>query len=210
MDIDEIQKYVSIFKDIISGLSALFVAITAFLGLHTWKKQIKGRNEYELIQKLLRATYKVRESIAWVRNPFESVAEISQALKDSNIEGDYNNNPRIRARKEGAVYENRWRKVQEALIDLDSVALEAEAIWGDKVSACLKPLRTSVSTLAFTITSYLQTLERPNDNLGSEYSKYLEKIIYDWPDESNENTFSKELSIAVNIIEEFLRPRLKI
>lgn len=87
MDIDVFQKYVTLFKDVITCISALTATVVAILGLQAWKKQLKGKTEYELAQKLLYATYKLREAIAWVRNPFQSAAEISKAMKEYNIEG---------------------------------------------------------------------------------------------------------------------------
>lgn len=69
MDIDTVQKYITLIKDIITGLSAFTAAVIAIMGLQAWKKQLKGKTEYELAQRLLRATYKVREAFSWVRNP---------------------------------------------------------------------------------------------------------------------------------------------
>ncbi len=210
MDIDTVQKYVTLIKDVITGLSAITAAVIAILGLQAWKKQLKGKTEYELAQRLLRATYKVREAFAWVRNPFQSAAEISNAMKDSNIEGDPINNPKVRAQSEGAVYEKRWQKVQEAFVELESVLLEAEAIWGQTVRDNLKPLQTCASTLAINIKTHLRNIEKPPRNYDPEAEKKIDDIIYGWSGDSENNSFSKEINSAVSKMENFLRPRLKI
>lgn len=210
MDIDTVQKYVTLIKDVITGLSAFTAAVIAIMGLQEWKKQLKGKTEYELAQRLLRATYKVRESFAGVRNPFQSAAEIYNAMKDSNIEGDPINDPKTCAQSEGAVYEKRWQKVQEAFVELESISLEAEAIWGQTVRDNLKSLQTCASTLAINIKTHLQNIEKPPSNYDREAEKKINDIIYGWPGNSENNTFSKEINSAVSKMENFLKPRLTI
>ena len=82
------QIWVSLIKDIVTGLAAVVAAVIAIMGLRTWKKQLKGKTEYELSQRFLRATYKVRDAFSWVRNPIQSPSEISQAMIEANIEGN--------------------------------------------------------------------------------------------------------------------------
>ena len=205
-----IQAYVTLIKDIITGLSALTAAIIAILGLQAWKKQLKGKTEYELAQRLLRNVYKVRDALALVRNPFQSAAEISQAMKEANIERDPLKDPSIQIRSEGAVYQRRWQKVQDAYLNLESVAFEAEAIWGQSVKDNLKPLQECTSTLASTIQMYLSHLEKPPRKYD-EKAKYKEDaIIYGFPGDADQNFFSSEIIKAVSKMEDFLRPLLKI
>jgi hypothetical protein len=210
MDIDTIQSYVTLIKDIITGLSALVAASIAILGLQAWKKQLKGKTEYELAQRLLRAIYKVREALAVVRNPFQSAAEIAAAMKESSIEGDIINNPTIRAQSERAVYEKRWQKVQEAFVDVESTLLEAEAIWGQPVKDSVKPLQDCISTLAINIKKHLRNIEKQPRNFDSQEEEKIDDIIYGFSGDSDNNLFSKEINTAVSKMESFLRPRLKI
>ncbi len=54
-DIEAIQTFATLIKDIITSISvSLAAAIIAFLGLQAWKKQLRGKTEYELAQKLLK------------------------------------------------------------------------------------------------------------------------------------------------------------
>ena len=86
MPIQELQAYVTLIKDIITGLSALTAAIIAVLGLQAWKKQLKGKTEYEIAQKLLKAVYKVREAFSGVRSMLMDIPEQRQAVKELKIE----------------------------------------------------------------------------------------------------------------------------
>ncbi len=210
MDIDTVQKYITLIKDIITGLSAFTAAVIAIMGLQAWKKQLKGKTEYELAQRLLRATYKVREAFSWVRNPFQSAAETSNAMKESNIEGDPINNPKVHAQSEGAVYEKRWQRVQEAFVELESVSIEAEAIWGQSARDNFKPLQTCASTLAVNIKKHLRNIEKQPRNFDPNEEEKIDNIIYGFAGDSENNFFSKEINTAISKIEDFLRPRLKI
>jgi hypothetical protein len=86
MTLAQFQTYLSIAKDIFTVLASITAGIVAIIGLQTWKKQLKGKTEYELAQRLLMAVYKIRDAIYYVRNPFMSAGEINQALKDANVE----------------------------------------------------------------------------------------------------------------------------
>jgi hypothetical protein len=203
------QAYVTLIKDIITGLSALVVAIIAILGLQTWKKQLKGNTEYEIAQRLLRAIYKVREALAWVRNPYQHPSEITQAMEDYAIEGDPIDDPVIKARTEWALYNNRWTKVREAFIECETVALEAEAIWGPIVKENLKPIQDCAAKLFANIESYIREIEYPSRNYDASLQNERFKIIYGIQEDET-NFFTIDITVAINKMEEFLKPRLVI
>jgi hypothetical protein len=78
-------------SEIVTGISAIVVAITAVCGLQTWKKQIKGETEYDLARRMLISVYEVREAISEFRNPWQSGVETEHAKKQKSLEGDYIN-----------------------------------------------------------------------------------------------------------------------
>src|SRR5689334_8252445 len=78
----DLKDVVSLVRDILTCCAALFAAGIAFLGLRTWRAQLKGKTEFELAQRLLQSVYKVRQAIAVVRHPWMSVAEESDAVKE--------------------------------------------------------------------------------------------------------------------------------
>ncbi len=43
MGIQEIQQYVTLIKDVLTALAAVSAACIGFLGLATWRKQLRGR-----------------------------------------------------------------------------------------------------------------------------------------------------------------------
>ena len=208
-DIKTIQAYVTLIKDIITGLSALTAAIIAILGLQAWKKQLKGKTEYELAQKFLRAVYKIREALAYVRNPFQSAAEISQAMKEANIDELPVNDSRYRPRSEMAVYQKRFQKVTEAFLELESIMLEAETLWGEGVREYIKSLRNHTSNLFIAIQMYISDMEHNVPYNEEKYNKRME-IMYAITDNSREDPFANALKKTIKEIEDFLKPRLRI
>ena len=208
-DIKTIQAYVTLIKDFITGLSALTAAIIAILGLQAWKKQLKGKTEYELAQKYLRATYKIREALAWVRNPLQSATEIAQAMKEANFENVSVTDSSYPVKSAIAVYQKRFQKVTEAFLDLDSIMLEAETLWGESVREHFKLLQEHSSALFIAIQIYISDMEH---NVPYNEEKY-EKIIatmYAITDGSREDPFAREVKETIKKIESFVKPRLKI
>ncbi len=208
-NLQELQAYISIAKDIITGFAALTAAIVAVIGLRAWRSQLKGKTEYELAQRVLRAVYKVRDAMHFVRHPFMSASEISQAMKEAGIEG----NPldaKVNARSQEAAYQKRWTKVQEAWADLDLNTLEAEALWGQEIREKLKPLRQCVSTLFASIQTYLRGLATPPRELDAQRMERTDNVIYGSPEDADRNPFTAEIIKAVGQVENFLKPRLKL
>ena len=211
LNLQEVQEYLSLVKDIITALSALTVAVIATLGLQTWKKELKGRTEYELARRLLRAVYKTRDAIRLVRNPFMSAGEISQSLQQANIEVDQHDE-RFGAITQGSVYQTRWKKVQDAFTELQLDTFEAEVIWGQEASEKMRPLRKNVSTLFANIQIYLKHIEEPSRyTLDTETRQEMETVIYDpGLEDPSRNSFTVEITQSVRQIEQYLRPHLNL
>jgi hypothetical protein len=66
---DDIARWVTIAKDVMTGIATIAAAVVATMGLHTWKRQLFGNSNYELSRRLLRSAYRLREAIQFVRNP---------------------------------------------------------------------------------------------------------------------------------------------
>jgi|GEM_PF-882192 len=207
---ETIQAYVTFIKDIITGLAAAIAAVVAINGLQTWKKQLKGKTEYELAQRLLRSTYKVRDAFVNFRYWQVTDNEEFQATKGENIEYDLEDSKRYNDIQR-AVYSIRWQKIQEAFIDLDSVALEAEAIWGPTVREYVTDLRNYATILQHNLEIYLEWKSRMLEQLHpmTDDDRAVLRIMHEMPGDK-ENFFSKAIASAVSKIENFLKPHLKL
>jgi hypothetical protein len=205
-----IQASATLVKDIVTGISAAIAAAVAVLGLQAWRKQLKGKTEYELAQRLLRAVYKLRDAIAWVRNPIQHAGEITQAFKEANIEGDPNLDRKIHENPQGVVIDHRWKMVQETQAELQSISLEAETLWGQDIKEKLIFLNQCVVILFSNLQLHFLHLERPPRNYDPDAEEKIEHIIYGGFDDPDENSFSSKINKSVSQIEDFLRPHLKI
>ncbi|NCS98971.1 hypothetical protein GW764_02170 [Candidatus Parcubacteria bacterium] len=179
--------------EIINTVAIGVGAFMAVVGINAWKKQLKGSTEYELARRYLKAVYKVRDAIKYVRNPFISVEEMTKAYEENNInDPDFSDNRKTNR----AVYSVRWEKVIDARTDLDVELLEAEVIWGKKAIEVASNLNAQITKLYVSLKFFLEERKVKPDR----------DIIYDMGDEDK---FNPELNKAIEEIEELLKPHLK-
>ena len=209
LGLDGLREYVSMLSDIATGAAALTAAVVAVVGLQTWKKQLTGKSEYDVARRLLRSVYQVRQAIRFVRNPFISAGETSQALRESDVEIE----PKdweFHEVSQQAVYASRWQRVQDALSALDVEAFEAEVLWGSDVTETLGPLRRCISQLGVHIQLHLTGQMRPHrGRVDPETAQRIRQVIHETSDKSGQEGFTAELAQAVENVEKYIRPRLK-
>ena len=199
------SQFFSYTKDIISILAPIVALVIAGLGLQTWKRQLYGKSEYDIARKLLKATYKYREAIQSVRHPFMDYSEIPDPPKD-----DLRSSDEQRKRYYGTTkaYDNRWSKVVEARIEIDTELLEAEVLWGDGIKKKYTNLFSVGKKLFINLRHYLNNI---NPDLGTKL-KYDVDIIYSKLVGENQfaddDIYTNELTKSVKQIEDALRPHL--
>jgi hypothetical protein len=204
------EQAMSSIRDIILSAAAISGAAVAWLGLSTWKRQLRGGTEYDHARKLLRAVYKIREAISWVRSPFMTGGEMAQALRDRGLTDEEIAKRMPSAIATEAAYEARWHSVTEALTDMNLQALEAEVLFGSKVRDALKPLRACIGKLKANVWSYVWALHYPDDDTpSSERRKERSAVLYELFDKPEEDPFLGEIHSAVQKIETIMRPYLK-
>jgi len=209
IDLQSLQGYVTLAKDTITIIATLTATTIAIMGLRTWRKQLRGKTEYELARRLLRSVYKVRDAIHIARNPFASAGEIARALEEAEVDtkGLDPTGSQYTASREQAVYRRRWQTIQEAFTELDVDALEAEVIWGHDIAERLKLLRQLASTLYTNIQSYLRNLRNPPHRRRIEDLQKVNRVIYGG---GEEDTFAADLLRAVEGVEDYLKVYLKL
>lgn len=182
-----------VIKDVIIIITALVASLAAILGLSAWKKQLIGRNDYELARRYLRAVYKMRNAIRYVRNPFIPIAETTSALKKKGLqESDFSDKKKV----DWAVYSLRWEKISEAFSDLEIESIEGEVSWGKKLTENLENLYKLINELSININHYIDK----DSNLKVNHS-----ILYGLKDDD----FDKKIQTVVINIENYLRDYLR-
>jgi hypothetical protein len=173
--------------------------VLASIGLSTWKKQLWGKTEYEISKKLLKATYKYREAVSAVRNPFIPIQEMPNPPKDHPASTDDKKKSFYGI---AAAYENRWNKVSGVRRELEAILLEAEVIWGVGIKTKLNHLFSVEKKLFLNLRRYLDTIN-PEIDYKMEFDR---KIIYLEMTEDDE--YTKELYQAINEVEKELKQYL--
>ncbi len=159
-----------------------------------WKKQLKGKTDYEIARRYFRTVLRLRDAIKFVRNPFISNAEMEKALKEHGFESAELSEHQKTNR---AVYSKRWEKVKSAWSDLDVELLEAEVSWGRKVVDTQAEFIKKVRELFGILDRFLA---------GNTKSFKESGLIYDT---GAQDKFSKEVEAEVEKIRNHLKPHLQ-
>jgi hypothetical protein len=196
------QPYVSMAKDAITAAAAVTAAIVAIQGLRAWRKQLRGKTDYELARRCLRAVYRLRDAIRFIRNPIITSEEISKAVRDegASIPAEFSDDYKIAQ----AVYNLRLKVANEALSDLQVELLEAQVSWGNDAVAAIEPLQQCLAHLFGAIRRHLRRLASDR-RLTPKTEDELEQILYEM-----EGGFSNDIAKAVTIAEKFLQPHLRL
>jgi len=184
-----------IITEIIQSITAIIIAGVAIYGLKEWKKQIRGKTNYEVARRYLKASLELRDAMKYVRNPFIPASEMQSALKEHGFSSDeYTDNLKTNR----AVYSVRWKKVQEAWTSLEAESLEAEVCWGSDIASISRPLINLTRELFAELQMYLD---------GNRKS-LKDELIYNTGSDENPDDFSKKVNQCIDKIREFLKPHL--
>jgi len=116
---------------IVSALVALGAAIAAFMGLNTWRRELKGREEFQLARRVLLFSCKLREAFRQIRSAI-SLADETKGKPQGMDDSVY-------------VFASRFNSRNDLWSELEAVQLEVEVLFGKEAAAKLQPLREHVS-----------------------------------------------------------------
>lgn len=186
------------FKDILVAIPWIATAIIAYKWLNTWKDQDKWKTRYKIVKDLLKATYRLKEAIAIVRNPFVQFETDNVPEHIDKSQKEYY--------QVSEAYSKRWEKITEATVDISEQLLEVKIImWDNQVIEKLyKELQDCRVELRIHLSRYLRSL-LPNHIWKADYK---DEILYsdfegDWNDK-----FSEKVDNIIHKIETMLRPFL--
>ena len=197
----EISKIMS---DIIISLAAITTATIAWKGLRSWKNELRGRADFELAQKLLMATFQLRDSIESCRSPWISAGE----LPDNYNRHPRNKDPEQEGQAMAYIYGNRWEKVSKPIQEFKAARIEAEVLWGSNTSKKIDALLDCVLELRAAIDMFIHNEFSDGEDFKSdkEYARKIKSKINTSQKEDNELT--NKIQEAVKEIEAFVKPHL--
>ena len=194
-------------KDIIVAGSAALAALFAYLCLSTWRKELKGKSEYQLAKDVLKSAYKVREAFKHVRNPAIFQYEYPEEMTDHYGHLKQEN------RHEGTahVYQERWKKMDEAFSELEGYHLDAQVEWGAEFQDVIKDLRACRAKLLVAIQRMLERMKNTYDREVLSVDERAEErsVLYHLGSDSEHDKFTPEIDAAIEKFEIWLRPHIK-
>ncbi|MFA6542870.1 MAG: hypothetical protein WCS99_00490 [Limisphaerales bacterium] len=209
LSVQELAEWVSIAKDVTTALAAAVGATVAARGLNAWKKQLRGKTDYELSRRLLRAVYKVRDSIPQVRSPMIFEGERDEAIGEAKLTPEALKE-NFAAQSSYAVYRKRWLKLSDAVRDLDAEIFEAEVSWGKEIKVKCGALKKQLALLQWSIQMHLSQKQQPTPSpLSKEQVTEVNRVLFDLSEESKPDSFTLEVNKAVEAVETLLQPHLK-
>ncbi len=185
---------------VVGAVAAIVTATIAYKGLSAWREQLKGKTEYELSRRILRNTYKLKNAVRTVRNPFFYAYEFSESPES---EDDFNK----RSKYDGFcyVYKTRWKDVEDTRRDLSTDLLDGQVIWGEEIHKLFLEVFKLEDELFKCIQGYLSSLhprtvvlKRKGEKTNRDIRTYVEE----------DDDYSKEFNDAIKPIEKFLKPYL--
>ena len=190
---------ISAISDIITALSVLGTAIIALCGLCSWKKEMKGKAEYEIARKLMRDTYLLANALYNSRCPFQSI----YFPDDPNLT---ERQQRLEAYKQQ--YVDLLKPISEAYVELEGSCLDAQVLWGKDVKELIEKLFICARKFQIAAENYLDDKKSEGELFkGSlDFAKSIRKDLFRSSDEKD--PLSIEINENVKAIEMYMKPKL--
>lgn len=202
----EISEWVGIVRDIFVGGSAATAAYFAYQGLDTWRRELKGRSEYQLAKDVFKALYRVREAFKIVRNPEIFSYEYPEEMRNFHgylkREHDFDGTMHV--------YNERLKHLNKAFLELEDLHLHAQVEWGPEFQDRIVKLRECRSDLFTVIDIMLDRKKNPQDRgmIDAEKMKKEKLVLYNMGRESEYGQFTRKIEDAIQEFETWLRPKI--
>ena len=113
------------------GVVGIYVSLA---GLGAWRRELRGKKEYEVAYGLLEAVFKVERQIKSARHPLMSISELKLLLKEEGrlekeISEILSNLDEDSVGATVAVYQWRLNRVSSSFDSFRLKELEAEVLW---------------------------------------------------------------------------------
>lgn len=201
-------EMVSLISDIVVGVSAFGVAVIAFFGLRTWRKELTGKAKFTLAHDAMLLGFKLKARFEWARDMFTHSVEFTGRSRQEN------ETPNVsQVLDEWYARANRLKPLHEDLIKIQEASWEAQILLdkdsSNRVSEAVTVYRHGYAELSSAIYSHFET-RRHEATTGRPYKdqdwlEKLHKIIYAPP----EDDFSKQIDEATTKLKSALQAYVK-
>ncbi|MGH1407870.1 MAG: hypothetical protein ACRBBJ_15065 [Rhodomicrobiaceae bacterium] len=196
--IGEGMELLPIIKDlaIIAGsMSAIYIG---FSGLYTWKRQTIGTTKFEVARQIIKTSYEIEHRIDLLRAPLIilDADEVKESGEISTLQKHY---------------DERYNKIVEKWVELETLNFEAQAIWGDVAKFSIEKLDKAIRNLKGDLWLFFWlkgAYAGPGATVDDspERVEEVNKVIYKT---SEKDEFSLEVKAAIKQVEDFYRQELE-
>ncbi|GLQ32611.1 hypothetical protein [Litoribrevibacter albus] len=188
----------SLTKDVFSIIGTVGALIIGTCGLFTWRRQLRGTSEYELAKKAVLKAYEVQQALQVVRNP---MLYLSKEEVDAGR----------RLEEEQRIYDERMSSLYEKWTELQTIRLEAKAIWSDSAHNCFNEMQQRIGDLRGAIWLHFWmkgAYAGPGAKVDSSPDRVIEnnKVVYFV---SDDDEFSQKIIESVRKVERFFGPKIR-
>lgn len=189
-------------KDVVTIITLSIGAYVALQGLHTWRRQLKGSQNYNLAKSMLINLYKYRESLNQFRHPIIWGNEYpkfspEESMKMSPEEKYY--------QEKTHAYEKRWSNINQIKPVLLENLIETQVLWGQDLQTHFQQLFKLEFQLRTAVINYLEII-KPYSEKGN-IEKSDKDLIRDTLSESD--PFRVKINEVIDGIEKHIKPHLK-
>ena len=175
------SELVSLISNIVVGVSALGVAVIAFFGLRTWRKELTGKAKFALARDVMLLGFKLKAHFEDARNPFTySTESAGRSWQESESPGV------SQVLNEWYARANRLKPLQENLIKIQEASWEAQILLREdsskSISEAVTVYRRSFGELSSAISSYFEERKQEAKTgipfKDQDWLRELHKTIY--------------------------------
>lgn len=168
----ELKEAVSLVKDIIVGVAALFTIALGMYGLHQWRREHQGKEAFSLVRNLVKESHKMVRACTMLRQPiFDSERKIFRKEELDN----FTQSERWKISEKEA-YDKRFNKFIEAHDSYKESALEARAALGSHIYAAFLDFGKRITENVNAVNKYLDRVLDESFVYSSSSEEELQQI----------------------------------
>jgi hypothetical protein len=187
---------------LIEDIGLIIASITAIYGINEWRRELRGRKEYELAEELLTFVYDCRDRLRAIRSPFARHGEGSTREADP---GETKEQTELLNR--AYIVFERYEQNQEAFSKLFALRYRFMAVFGQDDAAPLEEFRRALNDVfisAQMLPTYWMRQGRV-DMEKEEFERHLQEMhehesVF-WGTFSEKDTFNTKIENIVSRIE---------
>lgn len=172
----EIKEWISLFKDILLGLTALVTMALAVYGVRAWKRDLVGKEVYSATRSLVKESHLLTRAARKLREPINSYER--RSFSDKEVEHT-TKNERWRL-SEAAAYKYRVEVFAKEIERYEEARLDLRVLVGSKVYEGFMPFGALITDSINIVNGYLDLIEDNNKTILPDSEEVLasQKALY--------------------------------